>query len=80
MAEIITKCRRMRGTTGGSWEKTTGKPVHTAETVTVFEKRPASEHEIICPACGTANKREFEHCVECGQNLYQNCPKCGNAQ
>lgn len=46
-------------------------------TVNYFEKQATSEHEIVCSACGTANKKEFEHCVECGQSLYQNCPKCG---
>ena len=45
-------------------------------TVNYFEKKASSENEIVCPTCGTANKKEFEHCVECGQSLYQDCPKC----
>jgi len=45
--------------------------------VNTFEKQTVSDTEIICPECGTANKKEFEHCVECGHNLYYACPKCG---
>ncbi|RJQ39666.1 MAG: hypothetical protein C4545_09985 [Anaerolineaceae bacterium] len=45
--------------------------------VTFLERKELSENDLICPACGAANKNHYEHCVQCGENLYRTCPKCG---
>jgi ribosomal protein L40E len=56
---------------------TRGEAERTAEAISQGLAARKGEESVICPKCGSKNKKEDKFCDRCGAPLRKPCPKCG---